>query len=170
MKRKKFLSAALVVGACIAVTPVWGQDSQTDRIQNDSKPGTASKPGTGSVGGSTKDPMGNMSKGSDTVGGESPTDRIQNTSKPGTASRPDSTTDRMGNMNKGMRGSHDDVKSAQEALRDNGFDPGPIDGIMGSRTRAALRSFQQSKNMKATGQLDADTSQQLGVDQSSSSR
>jgi hypothetical protein len=36
---------------------------------------------------------------------------------------------------------------------------------MGRRTRAALRSFQQSKNLKATGQFDADTSQQLGVGQ-----
>ena len=27
-----------------------------------------------------------------------------------------------------------DVRSAQQALRDKGFDPGPIDGVMGPRT------------------------------------
>ena len=121
MKSQKFLSMALLAGTFMAVTPVWGADSPTDRIPDTSKPGTASRPGT-----------------------------------------PD------GNMNKGMMGSQN-VKSVQEALKDKGFDPGPIDGAMGTRTRAALRSFQQSKNLKATGQLDADTSQQLGVGQGSGS-
>jgi peptidoglycan hydrolase-like protein with peptidoglycan-binding domain len=127
MKRQKFLSMALLAGTFMAITPVWGADSPTDRIPDTSKPGTASRPGT---------PDGS------------------------------NATDRMGNMNKGMMGSQN-VKSVQEALRDKGFDPGPIDGVMGRRTSAALRSFQQSKNLKATGQLDADTSQQLGVGQGS---
>jgi len=60
-------------------------------------------------------------------------------------------------------GSQEDVRAAQEALRDKGFDPGPIDGILGPRTQAALRSFQQSKNLQATGRLDSQTEQQLGV-------
>ena len=33
------------------------------------------------------------------------------------------------------------VREVQEALLKSGHDPGPIDGIMGPRTRAALRAY-----------------------------
>ena len=32
----------------------------------------------------------------------------------------------------------DDVRTAQQALQDKGFNPGPIDGIMGPHTKAAI--------------------------------
>jgi hypothetical protein len=53
------------------------------------------------------------------------------------------------------------VREAQIALRNSGFEPGDIDGIMGSRTRAALREFQASRGLRQTGNLDATTQQQL---------
>jgi peptidoglycan hydrolase-like protein with peptidoglycan-binding domain len=60
------------------------------------------------------------------------------------------------------------VKQVQEALKDKGFDPGAIDGVMGQKTQEALKSFQQSKNLKVTGRLDSETAQQLGVSGSAS--
>jgi hypothetical protein len=54
-----------------------------------------------------------------------------------------------------------DVRSAQQALRDRGFDPGPIDGVMGPRTTAAVKDFQQKENLNVTGGLDADTHARL---------
>jgi hypothetical protein len=54
-----------------------------------------------------------------------------------------------------------DVRSAQMALKDKGFDPGPIDGIQGPRTTAAVREFQQKENLTVTGRLDADTNARL---------
>ncbi len=39
----------------------------------------------------------------------------------------------------GVRASH--VREVQQALRDAGYDPGPIDGIMGPRTGSALRRY-----------------------------
>ena len=33
------------------------------------------------------------------------------------------------------------VREVQEALQKSGYDPGPIDGIMGPRTKAALRNY-----------------------------
>jgi peptidoglycan hydrolase-like protein with peptidoglycan-binding domain len=56
-----------------------------------------------------------------------------------------------------------DVRSAQMALKEKGFDPGPIDGVMGPRTKAAVKEFQQKENLTATGQLDADTRSHLIV-------
>lgn len=44
-----------------------------------------------------------------------------------------------------------DVRSIQEALRKAGFDPGPIDGIAGERTRQAIIAFQKANGLKADG-------------------
>jgi peptidoglycan hydrolase-like protein with peptidoglycan-binding domain len=66
-------------------------------------------------------------------------------------------------------GGQGNVKQVQEALKDKGFDPGPVDGIMGPKTQEALRSFQQSKNLKATGRVDAQTRKELGVEQGAAS-
>lgn len=41
--------------------------------------------------------------------------------------------------NKATSSTH--VRELQEALQQSGYDPGPIDGIMGPRTKAALRQY-----------------------------
>ena len=53
------------------------------------------------------------------------------------------------------------VRQAQMALRDAGFEPGRIDGVMGPKTEAALREFQSAQGLPQTGKLDATTQQQL---------
>ena len=55
------------------------------------------------------------------------------------------------------------TKMMQQALRDKGYDPGPIDGVQGPRTTAALKSFQQSENLDVTGRADAETLGKLGI-------
>jgi peptidoglycan hydrolase-like protein with peptidoglycan-binding domain len=54
------------------------------------------------------------------------------------------------------------VKSMQEALNKNGAKLS-VDGKMGPKTRAALKSFQQGHGLKATGKLDAATKKALGI-------
>src|SRR5262245_7596390 len=53
--------------------------------------------------------------------------------------------------------SGDDIRQAQTALKEKGQDPGPIDGVHGPRTSAALRSYQKAENIKVTGRLDSET-------------
>lgn len=55
------------------------------------------------------------------------------------------------------------VREAQQALKDKGFDPGPADGIVGPRTKAAVRDFQKQQNLDADGQLGPQTLNVLGV-------
>jgi hypothetical protein len=55
------------------------------------------------------------------------------------------------------------VREAQQALVSQGFQPGPIDGIVGRRTQAALRAYQQKQGLAESGQLDAQTLRALEV-------
>ncbi len=54
------------------------------------------------------------------------------------------------------------IRDLQVALQKAGYDPGPIDGIYGVRTRDAVRSFQQAKNLPA-GSLTIETLKALDV-------
>lgn len=53
------------------------------------------------------------------------------------------------------------VAEAQRALVRHGHDPGPVDGLMGPRTRAALRIFQGENGLTPHGQLDQATFERL---------
>lgn len=76
--------------------------------------------------------------------------------------------DSIKNKMHGAKGS-DDVRQAQQALMDKGFNPGPIDGKMGPQTKAAITEYQKKENLKATGRLDHDTKAKL-VSASTSSK
>lgn len=56
------------------------------------------------------------------------------------------------------------IRSAQEKLRELGFDAGPANGDFGAKTQAALGQFQLSRNLPASGQLDDRTLGELGVE------
>ena len=56
-----------------------------------------------------------------------------------------------------------EVMGMQQALKDKGFDPGPIDGTLGPRTTSALKEYQKSENVTITGKMDRDTAAKLGV-------
>ena len=45
-------------------------------------------------------------------------------------------------------------RQIQEGLQAAGFDPGGADGMFGTRTRAAIRNWQASRGVRATGYLD----------------
>jgi len=57
--------------------------------------------------------------------------------------------------------SEDGFKSAQVYLRYAGYDPGAVDGVIGSRTQTALRKFQSNADLVATGVLDDNTFRRL---------
>ena len=75
-----------------------------------------------------------------------------------TTDKMERTTDRMN-----AKTEHKDVMAMQQALRDKGHNPGPIDGIMGPRTRSALMSYQRKEGMTPTGRWNDETAAKLGV-------
>ncbi len=78
-----------------------------------------------------------------------------------------------GNASKAMSdnsGDNSNISQVQQALNDKGFNPGPVDGKAGPKTKAALKQFQQSQGISASGQLDGQTLVALGVQSSSSTQ
>jgi len=55
------------------------------------------------------------------------------------------------------------VAALQVALRAQGLDPGPIDGVRGPMTRRALLAFQRRKGLRCDGRLDPATRRALGA-------
>jgi peptidoglycan hydrolase-like protein with peptidoglycan-binding domain len=143
------LATLAIVGAMVA--PALAQSSGGST-------GTGSAPATGSGGsapkpsaaqpGSSKQPSTAPGSGSDTT---QPGVSAGNTSK---TSKPAAGMDGAGS---------EQVKSVQKALQDKGMDPGPIDGVMGPKTMAALKAFQKDQKLPESGKLDDQTREKLGV-------
>ena len=55
--------------------------------------------------------------------------------------------------NAGADSTRDRIANLQRALRRLGYDPGPVDGIPGARTRAAIRAFQTDAGLPVNGRI-----------------
>ncbi|MDO8748184.1 MAG: peptidoglycan-binding protein [Candidatus Omnitrophota bacterium] len=55
------------------------------------------------------------------------------------------------------------IKQIQIALQNAGYDPGAIDGLMGSRSRKAIRDFQKDNGLDITGKIDKATWEKLRI-------
>jgi len=84
---------------------------------------------------------------------------------PATTSSDSSKTKLMGHhtagTSSGTKGER--VRSVQDALKSKGYDPGPIDGVFGPRTQAALKDFQKAEQLPVSGRQDPQTLAKLGV-------
>ena len=54
----------------------------------------------------------------------------------------------------GTPGGSDGVRAVQRMLRSAGYDPGPVDGLFGPRTQAAVQWFQAKGGIRPTGVFD----------------
>ncbi len=148
-KSKRTLLATIVLSGTVGLTvgPTWSQQPTTPGAPGD-RPGTVKQ----------KDDA--QRKQQDKTGaqtGRQKDDAVKQQDRAGTPAG-----QQMGAQER-QKYSRETVKEVQQALKEKGHDPGPIDGLMGPNTRQALRSFQKAENVKATGTLDQETGQKLGV-------
>jgi hypothetical protein len=50
-------------------------------------------------------------------------------------------------------GSRDTIRWVQKSLKQLGYDPGAVDGAMGRRTAAAIKSYEEANGMTITGKM-----------------
>ncbi len=58
------------------------------------------------------------------------------------------------------------VYQAQKRLHELGYDPGPLDGLWGRKTQAAVQDFQRHHGLRVSGMLDEETSHRLTAQKS----
>ena len=56
----------------------------------------------------------------------------------------------------------EEVRTAQQALHSLGYSAGKADGLMGARTKVAIKKFQRKEGLPVTGELDQATMHALG--------
>lgn len=54
-----------------------------------------------------------------------------------------------------------EVRDIQRALHDAGYNAGPVDGVVGPRTRAAVKAFQYDRRIPGDGKITARTTRAL---------
>lgn len=154
--KKQIVSVLLPAAAVLALNagPVWGQSSGAS-----GEPGSSRQTGQSSTDPSVGGTQSQRTKDADPS--VAPHSEIA-PDKPGSASRGSGNRSQAS----GMSGQQD-IREAQQALKAQGHDPGPIDGLMGPQTRQALREFQSSNGLQQTGMLDAQTKDKLNIENSS---
>jgi localization factor PodJL len=55
------------------------------------------------------------------------------------------------------------VREAQRTLLELGYQPGPVDGVVGPKTKDALAKYQRSERIQSTGRLDSETMARLDI-------
>jgi murein L,D-transpeptidase YcbB/YkuD len=58
--------------------------------------------------------------------------------------------------------SREGVRRVQQALKDKGFDPGPVNGVTGARLKDAVNAFQARYGIGSNGEVDNQTLLALG--------
>ncbi|HEU4342728.1 MAG TPA: peptidoglycan-binding domain-containing protein [Candidatus Binatia bacterium] len=184
MNRKQLLSVSFLAAACITfnAAPTWAQTqeksvggTQSQRTPDSDTPLPKDSPMSGSS--DIQKPSGRSQAGQTqekSVGGtQSQRERESGTPLPGPSGDMQSGSSRADQMQGrqvgGNQWAKNDVKKAQQALKDAGHNPGPIDGVVGAQTQQAIKEFQSSSGLKQTGTLDAETAQKLGIQRGDSS-
>ncbi|HEY2987558.1 MAG TPA: peptidoglycan-binding domain-containing protein [Candidatus Binatia bacterium] len=150
--RSKWLPSLAAIGALLLTAlPVWAQvGTQGERSSSGSSVGQDQ----GSTSGSSSQSQSGMKQG-------------QSSGSQGAA--PGSPPSQTGmTRSGGASAGSQDIKKVQQALKEKGQDPGVIDGVMGPKTREALRAFQQQQGLNTTGTLDDQTKAALGIEGKSS--
>ncbi len=63
-----------------------------------------------------------------------------------------------------VKTTNDMVRKSQASLAEQGYNVGAMDGVLGYRTRAAIKDFQRKNSLRPTGNLNQETLDELNVD------
>jgi lipid-binding SYLF domain-containing protein/peptidoglycan hydrolase-like protein with peptidoglycan-binding domain len=135
--------------------------AQNTTSQDTTKKQTTTKKGTASKDQSTQTDQSTTTDQSKSTTAKSKSQTTDKATDKGTQSKTGEKKAKKGTTTKKSSMSHEKVRQAQTALKDQGFDPGRIDGIMGPMTMTALRNYQLHNHLQDTGMLDPQTESSL---------
>jgi len=172
------IAAALAVGTMWSIGPASAQTTTTDRMEQkaeraadkaeraaDKAERAADKAADKAE--SPKETIKDKAENAkDTI--KDKAESVKDTVKDKAVRAKDNMKEKFAHAKDKMRSANDhaavaDTRAAQQALKTQGFDPGPIDGRMGPRTRAALNDYQRKNDLPVTGMLDDATMTKLEV-------
>ena len=165
MKQTRFVSSAILAGVSLvfSAAPTWTQTAPAPGKAQTEMKDPRERTGEEKVkaGGNQENSQTQRKKGEEEM-------EARGAQKPGRMGK--SGAAGMGaKESQGERWATQDVKKAQEALKNKGHDPGSMDGVIGPQTTQALRAFQNASGLKETGRLDPETANKLGVTKGTSS-
>lgn len=79
----------------------------------------------------------------------------------GTRTSPDQVDPGKPAWRKGSPATTSDVKTVQSNLAALGYHPGPVDGVAGAQTRAAVRRYQADNGLPVNGKLSPELAQSV---------
>jgi len=94
----------------------------------------------------------------DTSSQQGTNQEMNQTNQSGTAQQMQETTQQK---TAAMQLNRKQIREMQNLLNQNGYNTGQADGIIGNQTRNALRQYQQSQGLTATGQPNRETLRSL---------
>lgn len=168
MKHKRFFSILVAAGVSLALNVgfTWSQTTEVPgKGQTEVKGGAGERTGEQKMEARGTQEPGRME--TERKKGEVEME-ARGAQKPGRMERT-GAEETEGKDSPAERWTKQDISKAQEALKNQGHDPGSIDGMMGPQTRQAISAFQKASGLKETGRLDAETAKKLGVQKESSS-
>lgn len=178
---KSFL--ALTVAGMIVTGPVWAQSQKEEgkNLQAPANPATKSEDTSkssksedtsapsGTSAAPSASPSTDTKSGADTTKSDTMKSDSMKSDTKSDSMKSDTMKSDRGAGKSARAGNRDQVRQMQQALKDKGHDPGDIDGVMGAKTKAALKDFQKAEGLKETGMLDKDTKSKLGMEGTKSS-
>jgi peptidoglycan hydrolase-like protein with peptidoglycan-binding domain len=161
MKQRQLFSILILAGVSIGLSA--GSSAWSQTAPDPGKSQTQTKDGKGESSGKEKmDAKGAQAPGQmERKKGEEEME-ARGAQKPGRMGK-DGAESTGAKQSRGERWAAQDVKKAQEALRNKGHNPGSMDGVIGPQTRQAIRAFQNANGLKVTGTLDSETTEKLGI-------
>jgi peptidoglycan hydrolase-like protein with peptidoglycan-binding domain len=149
-------ACAVALGIAWAAAPAIAQDTTKEKAEQIERKADQKAADTKAKADEKADKIRDKAEGkTDTVGDKM--DRAWDKTKAKTKEMKDKVASKVGGNDRASA----DVRAAQEVLKEKGFNPGPIDGVMGPRTEAAVKDFQQKENLTVSGSLDAETHARL---------
>jgi len=82
---------------------------------------------------------------------------------PGAIEQTPKTGEQTPKTGEGNASTAEDIRQVQMALKNRGFDPGEINGMISSQTQKAIKDFQTANNLPVSGNVDQRTLAALGV-------